>query len=155
MEEKGNFLNFCGEGNVKDRANFLMRMVEYRANFRTGPEICSVLYHPHQEICPVLDISFSTKIQEIPLFFLAQVYGNSCSFIRSSVAVTASWTLWNAKDDVVGEACAAVNWQRIDQDIQQISWQCIACAELQKWSTIPSLSFNFVCYQRNLGAGYT
>ena len=30
---------------------------------------------------------------------------NSCQFIRSSVACTASWTLWKAKDEAVGKVC--------------------------------------------------
>ena len=32
-------------------------------------QICSVLYHPDQEIGPVLGISLSAKVQEIPLVF--------------------------------------------------------------------------------------
>ena len=32
LEGKWNFLNLCGQGNAKARANFLVRMVEYRAN---------------------------------------------------------------------------------------------------------------------------
>ena len=66
-------------------------MVEYRANFGTVPEVCPVLYHPHQEIRPVLDISSSTKVQEIPLFLpvlsLHVIYLVTCAHLKSFLPI--------------------------------------------------------------------
>ena len=47
--------------NCQGQGKFV-RMVEYSANFPAIPEICTVLYHPLQEICPVLHISLSAKL---------------------------------------------------------------------------------------------
>ena len=58
---KVNFPEVLGIKNVKDKANFLERTVKYSANLGTY----TVLYCPFQEIFLIVDISLSTKLQEI------------------------------------------------------------------------------------------